>query len=99
VADNLLNDLQTELRQRAADGLIRKRRLLSSPQGAAIKADGREVLSFCSNDYLGLANQPELITAMQQAAEKSGVGSGASHFLSKCRRHYCFQPAIWRIWV
>lgn len=82
MADNLLTGLQAELKQRAADGLLRKRRLISSPQGAAIKADGREVLSFCSNDYLGLANHPDLIAAMQQAAEKSGVGSGASHLIT-----------------
>jgi 8-amino-7-oxononanoate synthase len=80
--ENLSAGLQVELKQLAANGLLRKRRLISSPQGASVKADGREVLSFCSNDYLGLANHPELIVAMQEAAAKSGVGSGASHLIT-----------------
>ncbi len=80
--ENLSAGLQDELKQLAASGLLRKRRLISSSQGASVKADGREVLSFCSNDYLGLANHPELIAAMQEAAAKSGVGSGASHLIT-----------------
>lgn len=44
--------------------------------------DGRQMLSFCSNDYLGLANHPAVITAFQQAAGEYGVGSGASHLVN-----------------
>lgn len=80
--------LQAELDQRAADGLSRQRRLLDSAQGAHIKADGREVLSFCSNDYLGLANHPQLIAALQEAAAKAGVGSGASHLITGHHRYH-----------
>jgi len=44
--------------------------------------DGRQLTSFCNNDYLGLANHPEIIKALQTAAERYGVGSGASHLVS-----------------
>ena len=88
MADSLLAKLQVELDQRAADGLLRRRRLLDSPQAAHIRADGESVLSFCSNDYLGLANHPKLIAAMQQGAEKAGVGSGASHLITGHHRYH-----------
>jgi 8-amino-7-oxononanoate synthase len=88
VSKNLFASLQAELDQRAADGLSRRRRLLDSAQDAHIKADGREVLSFCSNDYLGLANHPQLIAALQEAAAKSGVGSGASHLITGHHRYH-----------
>ncbi|MFM9913401.1 MAG: 8-amino-7-oxononanoate synthase [Methylophilaceae bacterium] len=74
--------LQQELNQRKAAGLLRRRRLLESAQGTHIKVDGREVLSFCSNDYLGLANHPAIISAVKQAADQAGVGSGASHLIT-----------------
>jgi len=82
LAENLLAGLQAELDERAANGLLRKRRLLETAQTAHIMVDGQQVLSFCSNDYLDLANHPQLITAMQDAVAKSGVGSGASHLIT-----------------
>ncbi|MFA7242942.1 MAG: 8-amino-7-oxononanoate synthase [Sulfuricellaceae bacterium] len=74
--------LAAELKTLETDGLLRRRRILESPQGARIIVDGREFLSFCSNDYLGLANHPALIAAMQQGAAQFGVGAGASHLVS-----------------
>jgi len=73
--------LQKELDERAAQGLLRKRRTLESPQSAHIVVDGREYLSFCSNDYLGLANHPQLIAALQQGAQQWGAGAGAAHLV------------------
>ena len=64
----MLVALQAELNQRKTDGLMRQRRLLDSPQAEHIVANDKQYLSFCSNDYLGLANHPKLIAAMQQAA-------------------------------
>jgi 8-amino-7-oxononanoate synthase len=74
--------LQEELSARAAQGLLRRRRLLESPQGTHVRVDGREVLSFCSNDYLGLANHPVLIAAVKVAVDAAGVGGGASHLIT-----------------
>jgi 8-amino-7-oxononanoate synthase len=74
--------LETELKQRESVGLLRRRRLLESMQGAHVRVDGRDVLSFCSNDYLGLAAHPLLIAAIKQAADSSGAGSGASHLIT-----------------
>lgn len=76
--------------QRLADQLaelersdLRRRRLVrESPQGPRIVVDGQEVLAFCSNDYLGLANHPRIVKAAIEAASRHGVGEGASHLLS-----------------
>ncbi len=84
----MLNALQKELEQRKVDGLLRQRRLLDSPQAEHIVANQKPYLSFCSNDYLGLANRPELIAAMQQAAGDSGVGSGASNLITGHHRYH-----------
>ncbi|TDR76535.1 8-amino-7-oxononanoate synthase [Paludibacterium purpuratum] len=56
----------------------RRRAVLGSAQGSRVVLDGQSYLSFASNDYLGLANHPELIDAVRQAADSWGVGSGAS---------------------
>ncbi|MBZ0097131.1 MAG: 8-amino-7-oxononanoate synthase [Sulfuricella sp.] len=74
--------LSDELKDLEASGLRRHRRVLESPQGTRIVVDGREYLSFCSNDYLGLASHPSLIGAAQWAAARYGVGAGASHLVS-----------------
>ena len=81
-SNTLWSELQAELDQRASAGLTRRRRLLQSAQSAHISVDGQDVLSFCSNDYLGLANHPALISAMQNGAAKSGAGAGASHLIT-----------------
>jgi 8-amino-7-oxononanoate synthase len=74
--------LRDELAQLDAHGLKRSRRLLDSPQGTHIRVDGRTLLSFCSNDYLGLANHPKLRNAASAAAQTMGVGAGASHLIT-----------------
>lgn len=84
----MLNSLKIELEQRKADGLLRQRRLLDSPQAEHIVTNQQPYLSFCSNDYLGLANHPDLIDAMQKAAGDSGVGSGASNLITGHHRYH-----------
>lgn len=74
-------DLASRLAERRAAHLYRQRPSLESPQAPLVQVDGRELLAFCSNDYLGLANHPEVIRALQQGAEKWGVGGGASHLV------------------
>lgn len=84
----MLDALQAELDKRKVDGLMRQRRLLDSPQAEHIVANSQPFLSFCSNDYLGLANHPQLISAMQEAAGLSGVGSGASNLITGHHRYH-----------
>ena len=62
--------------------LYRKARISESPQHPRMKINGESLLTFCSNDYLGLANHPEILKAFKQAAEKYGVGSGAAHLIN-----------------
>jgi glycine C-acetyltransferase len=72
-----LNWIDEELNNLKDSGLYNKIRTLSSPQGAWLVVDGKKVLNFCSNNYLGLANHPQLVRAAQTAMEKYGVGPGA----------------------
>ncbi len=74
-------DLRARLEQRRAADLYRQRPLLQSPQGPEVVVDGQPLLAFCSNDYLGLANHPEVIAAWRAGAERWGVGGGASHLV------------------
>ena len=74
-------DLRARLEQRRAAELYRQRPLLQSPQGPQVVVDGQPLLAFCSNDYLGLANHPEVIAAWRAGAERWGVGGGASHLV------------------
>jgi len=69
------------LLEREQQHLYRRRRTLQSPQTPDMTVDGRSYLGFCSNDYLGLANHPQLIDAAQQATAAFGTGSGASHLV------------------
>ena len=80
--ERLIAELDDALAARNAAGLARQRRTLDSPQGARLRVDGRELLHFGSNDYLGLAADPRLIAAAQRGAETYGVGAGASHLIS-----------------
>ena len=75
-------ELEAGLARLAAEGLRRRRRTLDAPCGPEAVVDGRRVVAFCSNDYLGLANHPALVAATQDAAGRWGVGSGASHVVS-----------------
>ena len=74
--------LQAELDERAAQGLLRARRTLETPQSPRIVVDGKPYLAFCSNDYLGLACHPQLVAALQQGAQQWGAGAGAAHLVS-----------------
>ncbi|MDH3219791.1 MAG: 8-amino-7-oxononanoate synthase [Gammaproteobacteria bacterium] len=77
-----MKDLQADLDQRRADGLYRRRRIIDSAQGVETRIDGKMVLSFCSNDYLGLANHPDISQAFVDAVGHYGVGSGAAHLIN-----------------
>ncbi len=73
--------LRAQLQQREREQLHRQRLSLDSPQAAEIRLGNEQLLNFCSNDYLGLANHPAVIEASQAAAAQWGAGSGASHLV------------------
>jgi len=74
-------DLSARLAARRAEHLYRQRPLLQSPQGPEVVVDGKPLLAFCNNDYMGLANHPDVIAAWKAGAERWGVGGGASHLV------------------
>jgi 8-amino-7-oxononanoate synthase len=78
----LIAELDAALAQRAREGLSRRRRTVDSAQGARLLVDGREILHFGSNDYLGLAGDLRVVAAAQQGTARHGVGTGASHLIS-----------------
>ncbi|HEY5718503.1 MAG TPA: 8-amino-7-oxononanoate synthase [Motiliproteus sp.] len=89
------DQLETALAERRAAHLYRRRRTLDSAQGPQVRVDGRDYLAFCSNDYLGLANHPEVVSAFQQAANEYGVGGGASHLVNgHSRLHQQLEEAL-----
>jgi len=69
--------IQDEIQKLRDDGLYNRIRTLNSPQGAWLVVDGRRVLNFCSNNYLGLANHPKIVQAAQEAVKQFGVGPAA----------------------
>ena len=73
--------LKHALEEKKRQHLLRQRRILESAQGVEIKVDGNNYLNFCSNDYLGLANHPDIVRRFKSAADQYGVGSGASHMV------------------
>ena len=83
-----LSGLQDELTALDEKGLRRHRRTRDTPQSAHVTVDGKNYVAFCSNDYLGLANHPDLIAAARDGATTYGVGAGASHLvLGHTRAH------------
>lgn len=74
--------LARELDTRRTQHLYRTRRVNDGPQGPQLQIDGKAVLAFCSNDYLGLANHPPVIEALNEGARRYGAGSGAAHLVS-----------------
>jgi len=88
-------DLAPDLdRLRRSHG-YRARRLLTGPQRPRAEVDGRALLSFCSNDYLGLATHPEVVAALRRGAERWGVGSGAAHLvIGHSAAHQALEEAL-----
>lgn len=80
-----MRDFAAELEQRKQAGLYRTRRQISGPQQPSLTSDGQRLLSFCSNDYLGLANHPANIKALRDALPETGLGGAASHLI--CGHH------------
>jgi len=90
-----LGHFQRQLETLQESHLYRSRLTLDGPQSVRARVDGRELLSFCSNDYLGLAGDPRLVRALRQGAEAFGVGAGASHLVNgHSRAHAALEEAL-----
>ncbi|KAB0631350.1 8-amino-7-oxononanoate synthase, partial [Burkholderia territorii] len=77
----LLDALQRGLAELDAQGLRRVRRTADTACDAHMRVDGRDIVGFASNDYLGLAAHPALVAAFAEGAQRYGSGSGGSHLL------------------
>lgn len=73
--------LQSELQTIEDNGIFKKERIITSPQGAEIKVNGETVLNFCSNNYLGLSSHPEVIQAAKDALDSHGFGMSSVRFI------------------
>ena len=73
---------QSELEQIESEGLYKQERIITTPQGVEIATqDGEEVLNFCANNYLGLANHPDIIEAATNALRTHGFGMASVRFI------------------
>ena len=73
--------LQTELQTIEDNGIFKKERIITSPQGAEITVNGETVLNFCSNNYLGLSSHPEVIQAAKDTMDTHGFGMSSVRFI------------------
>ncbi|MSQ95064.1 MAG: glycine C-acetyltransferase [Gemmataceae bacterium] len=73
--------LRTQLDDLKAKGLYKRERQLQSPQGSAIKVADRDVINFCANNYLGLANHPDIVAAAMEGLKKYGYGMASVRFI------------------
>lgn len=76
-----LSHLSTVLRGIEADGLMKRERLITGPQGAHVAMEGRQMLNLCANNYLGLADDPRLVTAAEAAMRDHGYGMASVRFI------------------
>lgn len=90
-----MRDYSARLQQRKQDGLYRHRRIIESPQSTEIVCDGKKLLSFCSNDYLGLANDARIKQAFVRGVEEWGNGAGAAHLITgHTRAHHQLEDEL-----
>ena len=73
--------LQNELNTIQENGLYKKERIITSPQGAEIVVNGETVLNFCANNYLGLSSHPEVVQAAKDALDSHGFGMSSVRFI------------------
>ena len=90
-----MKNLAQQLQHRREQHLYRSRLIVDTPQGVTVRVDGRGYLSFCSNDYLGLANHPEVVAAFHQGLDEFGAGSGAAHLITgHSRVHHVLEEEL-----
>ena len=79
---DLREEIAAQLQDLEQQKLLRRRRIVDGPQGPLLTIDGKPLLAFCNNDYLGLANHPALAAAAQECLARFGVGAAASALIS-----------------
>ena len=91
----LIADLERDLAARGAAGLERIRRTRASVDGARVIVDGRALVAFASNDYLGLAHHPDVVTAVRDGALHWGAGATSSHLIcGHCAPHAALETEL-----
>src|SRR5438067_8552345 len=82
MSDTRLRELlRTQVDDLKSKGLYKRERLIQSPQGTAITVNGREVINFCANNYLGLANHPAVVEAAHEGLRQHGYGLSSVRFI------------------
>ena len=90
-----MKNLARQLQERREHNLYRTRLVVDTPQGVTVRIDGRNYLSFCSNDYLGLANHPDVVAAFHRGLDEFGSGSGAAHLITgHSRAHHALEEEL-----
>ena len=81
MSDSFLSHITETLAQIDAEGLTKRERMITSPQGGEITVGGRQVINLCANNYLGLADHPDLIAAAREAMDPKGFGMASVRFI------------------
>ncbi|RYY29978.1 MAG: glycine C-acetyltransferase [Chitinophagaceae bacterium] len=79
--ENLVARLRTEIGEITSSGLLKKERIIESPQGAEILVNGKKVLNFCANNYLGLSSHPKVLEAAKKYIDERGFGMSSVRFI------------------
>lgn len=85
----LRENLRTQLADLQAKGLYKRERLIQSPQGTSITVNGKQVINFCANNYLGLANHPEIVAAARAGLDHNGYGLSSVRFICGTQELHC----------
>ena len=89
---NRFYQFRQDLEQLSQQNLYRSRRVIDGPQSVVLNVNGKSVINFSSNDYLGLANHPEVVAAFKMAVDQYGVGSGSAHLIcGHSRAHHALE--------
>ena len=81
ISEQYLQNLRSELQNIENDGLYKRERIITSQQSAEIEANGKTLLNFCANNYLGLSNNPEVMKASQEMVQSHGYGMSSVRFI------------------
>jgi 8-amino-7-oxononanoate synthase len=92
---NRFYQFRQDLEQLSQQCLYRSRRVIDGPQSVVLTINGKSVINFSSNDYLGLANHPEVVATFKMAVDKYGVGSGSAHLIcGHSRAHHALEEEL-----